>query len=430
MLDRKLVLENASRVQANSEKRGVQVDVGRFVELETARKSLQAQAEELNRQANSVSKSIGKAKDQEEREARMAEGRRLRAQKEEVQGEVDKLQHEADVILAAVPNLTHPAVPEGAEADSVELRRGTAAVPEFDFEPLDHLELAERHQLVDFAGGARVAGQGFYFLKNDCVLLELALQRYALELLLKRGFTPTITPDLARTEILQGIGFAPRGPETQIYSVEQSDLNLVATAEITLGGLYSGQVIDAADLPLRLCGISHCYRTEAGAAGRASRGLYRVHQFTKVEMFLFALPDQSDDLLEELCEVQCQVFDGLGVPYRVIDTASGDLGGPAYRKYDLEAWMPGRGEAGEFGEVTSASNCTDYQARRLNVRYKVAGKKGTDFVHTLNGTAVAISRALIAILENNQRRDGSIEVPEVLQPYLGKEVIGATGDSA
>jgi seryl-tRNA synthetase len=236
-----------------------------------------------------------------------------------------------------------------------------------------------------------------------------------------------VTPDLARGDVLKGIGFIPRGPETQIYSIENHDLNLVATAEITLGGLYAGEVIEAEKLPIKLCGISHCFRTEAGAAGRASRGLYRVHQFTKVEMFAFTLPDQSDDMHNCFRDLECDIFDGLGIPYRVLDIATGDLGGPAYRKYDLEAWMPGRGENGEYGEVTSASNCTDYQSRRLDIRYKVKGEKGTHLVHTLNGTATAVSRALIAILENYQQADGSIVIPEVLRKWVGKERIGGNG---
>ena len=229
--------------------------------------------------------------------------------------------------------------------------------------------------------------------------------------------------------MLEGIGFNPRGPETQIYSVEGTDLNLVGTAEITLGGMMAGQTLDAADLPIRLCGLSHCFRTEAGAAGRASKGLYRVHQFTKVEMFAFTPDDlaASDAMHAELRDLECEIFDALEVPYRVIDTAAGDLGGPAYRKFDLEAWMPGRGDgdgsAGGWGEVTSTSNCTDYQARRLNIRYKTAGEKGTRFCHTLNGTAVATGRAMIAILENHQCSDGSINVPEVLRPWMGTEVI-------
>ena len=320
-----------------------------------------------------------------------------------------------------IPNLSHAAAPVGVDDKAnLEIFRGKTPLPQFDFQPLDHVELAEKLDLIDFEGGARVAGHGFYFLKNDAVLLELALQRYVLEVLLKEGFTPMTTPDLARNEVLQGIGFIPRGPETQIYSIDNSDLSLVATAEITLGGLYSGQTVEAEQLPLKLCGVSHCFRTEAGAAGKASRGLYRVHQFTKVEMFAYTLPSESDDMLDYLRGMECRIFDGLGVPYRVVDTATGDLGGPAYRKFDLEAWMPGRGD---FGEVTSTSNCTDYQSRRLNIRYRVKGEKGTRLVHTLNGTAIALSRGIIAVMENYQQADGSIVVPEVLRAWMGKDRI-------
>ena len=219
-------------------------------------------------------------------------------------------------------------------------------------------------------------------------------------------------------------GYIPRGPETQIYSIENSNLNLVATAEIPLGGMMAGQTIDSESLPMKVCGISHCFRTEAGAAGRATRGLYRVHQFTKIEMFAFTLPEQSSDMLEQFCQIECEIFDSLEIPYRVVDTATGDLGGPAYRKYDLEAWMPGRGDGGAWGEVTSTSNCTDFQARRLNARYKVKGEKGTNFLHTLNGTAIAISRAMIAVMENHQQADGTIVVHKELQVLMGKEVIG------
>jgi len=425
MLDKRFILDNADAVQKNCEERGSRADVARFVQLETECRALQQEVEDLARQANVVSKSIGQAKDAAAREAAKDEGRRLREAKEAKQPELDRLSAEAGAIYRSLPNMTHPEAPRGGEDASRELRRGAIQVVPMRFPVLDHVALGEQHDLIDFEGGARIAGHGFYFLRNEGALLELALQQYAVETLVAEGFTPVITPDLARGEILQGIGFIPRGPETQIYSVENNDLNLVATAEITLGGLYADQVIDADDLPIRLCGISHCFRTEAGAAGRASRGLYRVHQFTKVEMFAFTHPDQSEDMHNYLCDLECQIFDGLGLPFRVLDIASGDLGGPAYRKFDLEAWMPGRGERGEYGEVTSASNCTDYQSRRLNIRFKTKGEKGTNFVHTLNGTAIAVSRAMIAILENCQQPDGSIIVPEVLRKWVGKERIGA-----
>jgi seryl-tRNA synthetase len=241
--------------------------------------------------------------------------------------------------------------------------------------------------------------------------------------LIKEGFTPLITPDIAREEVLEGIGFIPRGPESNVYTLEGTDLCLVATAEITLGGMHREQTFDELQLPIKYVGLSHCFRREAGAPGRDTRGLYRVHQFTKVEMFAFCAPDQSEGIHEELLKIEESIFQGLGLPYQVIDTATGDLGGPAYRKYDLEAWMPGRGKEGEYGEVTSTSNCTDYQARRLNIRYKTPKQKGTRFVHTLNGTAVACTRALVAILENNQQADGSVVVPEALRGVVGKDRI-------
>ena len=423
MLDRKFIVENARLVHDNCKNRGVEVDVARFVELEGRRKELQVAVDEQNRQANQVSKSIGKAKEPAEREARKAEGRRLREETARLKAELDELAAELEAIHRSIPNMSHPDAPVGADDQAnLELSRGKTPVPEFDFEPLDHVELGEKLGLMDFESGARVAGHGFYFLKNDAVLLELALVRYALDVLTGEGFTPMTTPDLARNDVLEGTGYIPRGPETQIYSIENTDLSLIATAEITLGGVLAGETLQPDQLPIKLCGVSHCFRTEAGAHGRATRGLYRVHQFTKVEMFTFTLPEQSEAMLDHLRDLECRLFDGLGIPYRVVDTATGDLGGPAYRKFDLEAWMPGRGG---FGEVTSTSNCTDYQARRLNIRYKIQGAKGTHFLHTLNGTAVAVSRALIAILENYQQADGSVVVPEVLQAVVGKGRIEA-----
>lgn len=425
MLDRRFITENADKVAKNCRLRGVDVDVPQLVTLEAERLEKLRLSQELNRQANETSKGIGKAKSPDEREQMIARGRELREQKDVAQAEHDRLDGEIDSMLRAIPNLTHPDAPVGGEEDAVEVGLGKTPVPKFDFKPVDHVEIGTKHAMIDFEAGARVAGAGFYFLKNDAVRLDLALQQFAIRFLGDRGFTPVMTPDLALTSVLQGTGFQPRGPETQIYSIENTELNLIATAEITLGGMLAGQTLDAEELPIRLCGVSHCFRTEAGAAGRASRGLYRVHQFTKVEMFAFTLPDRSDEMHEELRQLECELFDALEIPYRVIDTATGDLGGPAYRKYDLEAWMPGRGDGGEWGEVTSTSNCTDYQARRLNIRYKVAGQKGTELVHTLNGTAIATSRALIALLENNQRADGSLVVPKALRDLVGKELLEA-----
>ena len=426
MLDRKYILENSTAVQANCVNRGVKCDVAALVALENNRREKLQQVEDFNRRANEVAKSIGKAKDAAEREAAKEEGRKLRDQKDAAQAEHDALEQQVHEIQLTIPNMTHPAAPVGHDDQAnLELARGKHAPREFSFKPLDHVQIAEAHDLIDFAAGARTTGHGFYFLKNDAVLLELALQRYVLDVLLAEGFTPTTTPDLAKDEILLGTGFNPRGPETQIYSIENTDLSLVGTAEITLGGMYAGMTVDDDQLPIKLCGISHCFRTEAGAHGKATRGIYRVHQFTKVEMFAYTLPEKSDEMLDLLRSIECKIFDGLGIPYRVIDTATGDLGGPAYRKFDLEAWMPGRNDGkGEWGEVTSTSNCTDYQARRLNIRFRKKNEKGTQFVHTLNGTAIAISRAMIAVLENYQESDGSIRVPDVLKLWMGKERIG------
>jgi seryl-tRNA synthetase len=425
MLDRKFIAENAELVKQNCLRRNSKVDVDHFVAIAAQRRAKQAEVDELNRLANEDSKRIGGIKDPAEKEAQKVKARESRDKTAAAQAELDSLEAEVDAMQRTIPNMSHPKAPLGADDQAnLEIRKGKTPLPKFDFKALDHVVLGEKLKLFDFEGGAKVAGHGFYFLKNDAVLLELALQRYAVDLLMGEGFTPTITPDLARNEILQGTGYIPRGPETQIYSIADSDLSLVATAEITLGGLLADEILEAEQLPIKVCGISHCYRTEAGAGGRASRGLYRVHQFTKVEMFAFTLPEASDAMLDYFCDLECRLFDGLGIPYRVVDTATGDLGGPAYRKFDLEAWMPGRGEAGEYGEVTSTSNCTDYQARRLKIRYRNKGEKGTQFVHTLNGTAIAISRGLIALIENYQQADGSILVPKALQPFMGKERIG------
>lgn len=424
MLDRKFILENISAVKENCANRGVTCEIDRLVELEEARRTKLKESEEFNRLANEKSKMIGKAGSDEEREALKSQGKELREKKNVAQTEHDELDQQIKEIQATIPNMAHPAAPIGKDDKAnLEVKRGQHEAPKFDFEVQDHLDLGTKRGWIDFDGGARTTGAGFYFLKGDLVLLDLALQQFVVTELVKRGFTPMITPDLALDEILYGIGFMPRGPETQVYSIENMPLSLIGTAEITLGGLYSGETLMDTDLPIKLCGISHCYRTEAGAAGRASRGLYRVHQFTKVEMFAFALPDQSEQMHNELLDIECAIFDALEVPYRVVDTATGDLGGPAYRKFDLEAWMPGRGDSGEWGEVTSTSNCTDYQARRLNIRYKSKEQKGTKFVHTLNGTAVALSRALIAILENHQNSDGTITVPKVLRTWLNAETI-------
>jgi len=433
MLDLKYVIANAESVKQNCRNRNVPNDVeeavDRVVELEQRRLEMLQLVEDLRRQLNVLSQAVSRAKDPDERKLLIEEGKQLRGSAAAQEEPLKIIEAQLKNQLARIPNLTHPDAPIGATENlSRELRKvGTPRA--FDFKAKDHVELGKTLDLIDFEAGGKVAGTGFYFLKNDAVLLEMALQQFAIGKLARRGFVPIITPDLARTSILEGIGFNPRGEETQVYSVEDSDLCLIGTAEITLGGMHADELFDEARLPIKYVGLSHCFRTEAGAAGRASRGLYRVHQFTKVEMFAYSTPETSGAIHAEILALEEEIFTELGIPYRVLDICSGDLGGPAYRKFDLEAWMPGRGEAGEYGEVTSTSDCTDYQSRRLNIRYKPTGQKGTRFVHTLNGTAVALSRAMIAVLENYQRADGLVDVPEVLKPYLGKDVIGAKASS-
>jgi seryl-tRNA synthetase len=424
MLDVNYIREHLDEVKANCHNRNAQADVDGVVRLDDERKRLVQEAQTLQQRANEVAKQTGKEKDPAKKQALIEEGRKLREQVAAVEAQRKETEEQRDRLLRVIPNMSHPDAPVGTTAADNKVIKRWGEPRKFDFKPKDHVQLGEALDLLDFEAGASVTGQKFYFLKNEAVLLEMALVQYAMGVLIKHGYTPIITPDLARVEVLEGIGFIPRGPETQIYSVENTDLCLIATAEITLGGMHRKQTLDAALLPLKYVGLSHCFRTEAGAPGRDQRGLYRVHQFTKVEMFAFCVPEQSDAIHQELLQIEEEIFQGLKLPFQVIDTCTGDLGGPAYRKFDLEAWMPGRGEAGEYGEVTSTSNCTDYQSRRLEVKYRVPGQKGTRHAHTLNGTAVAAGRAMLAILENYQEADGSVTVPEVLRPWVGKGRIG------
>jgi seryl-tRNA synthetase len=436
MLDAAFIRDHLEAVKANCKNRlAAHAEVDRAVALDDRRKKLVGETQAIQQRANEVSQQIPKEKDPAKKQAQIAEGKRLREQKTVMEGEVKQVEAELHAALLTIPNMTHPDAPVGSTpADNTLLRRVGEPRKFAEFAATDHVTLAEKLDLVDFEAGASVTGQKFYFLKNEAVLLEIALVQFAIQKLVARGYVPVITPDLARVEVLEGIGFMPRdpNPETrQVYTVADTDLCLIATAEITLGGMLKDRILDEAKLPLRYVGLSHCFRTEAGAPGRDTKGLYRVHQFTKVEMFGFCTPEQSEALHLEILAIEEEIFRELDLPYHVLDTCTGDLGGPAYRKYDLEAWMPCRGEidkatgrpTGEYGEVTSTSNCTDFQARRLGIRYKGPGFKGTRFVHTLNGTAVAVTRALVAILENYQQADGSVTVPEVLRPWVGRDVI-------
>ena len=424
MLDLKFIRENAEAVQENCKNRGVEADVGLVTELADRRSTLIQELNDLKQEQNRTAKSIGQERDPEARERLIAGSREIKGEIPVKEAELHEVEGRLREEQLKIPNMTHPDSPIGRDdSENVEIRR-SGEIPNFSFEPKDHVELGESLGIIDFEAGAKTTGSKFYFLRGDAVLLELGLIRYALDLLAGYGYEPTITPDLARDEALVGTGFIPRGPETQIYSVEDDDLSLIATAEIPLAGQWTDEILDEDRLPLRYAGLSHCFRTEAGSHGRASRGLYRVHQFTKVEMFAFATPEGSEAIHDEMVEIEERIFQGLGLPYRVVDICTGDLGGAAYRKYDLEAWMPGRDD---FGEVTSTSNTTDYQARRLRIRYRRAEPGGRpQLLHTLNGTALAMSRAFIALLEVYQQEDGSVKLPEALVPYVGKDRIEPT----
>lgn len=429
MLDADFIRANADAVKANCRNRGVSdMPVDRVVAFETERKELVQKRSETAACKNEISRQFPQAKTPEAKQALKDQAAALDKEVGVIDDRLKLIQGDLLANLVQIPNMTHPDAPVGADAAANKVVAKYGEPRKFDFAAKDHVALCESLDLADFEAGTKVAGQKFYFLKNEAALLEIALVQYAMQTAVRAGYTPVITPDLARVEVLEGIGFMPRDPNPdtrQVYTVADTDLCLIATAEITLGGMHRDRIFDEAELPKRYVGLSHCFRTEAGAAGRDTRGLYRVHQFTKVEMFAFCTPEQSEAIHLEIKELEEKIFNGLGLCFHVIDTCTGDLGGPAYRKYDLEAWMPGRGTGGDWGEITSTSNCTDFQARRLGIRYKGKGFKGTRFVHTLNGTAVACTRALVAILENYQQADGSVIVPEVLRPWVGKDVIAA-----
>jgi len=418
MLDLKFILSNLEQVKENCKNRNIRIDLDALIKMDEKRRVLIGEVEDLRRQQNENASAMKAKLPDNERQKLIEKGRELKTKENDKNSLLTQISADVESLLRQIPNMTHPKAPIAATEDGNKEIRRFGEPTKFNFTPKDHVTLGKDLDLIDFETAASVSGQKFYFLKNEAVLLEFALIQYALNTLIKKGFTPIITPDLAKANILDGIGFNPRGAETQIYSVENTDLCMIATAEITLGGMLADKILSESELPLKFVGVSHCFRTEAGAAGKKSKGLYRVHQFTKIEMFAFTLPQDSEDMHEKFVSYEEELFKGIGIPFRVVDICTGDLGGPAYRKYDLEAWMPGRGEKGDWGEVTSTSNCTDYQARRLKIRFRKENEKKNEFVHMLNGTAIAISRALIAILENYQQENGSIKIPEALKPYM------------
>lgn len=422
MLDYKFIKDNLEAVKENIKNRNMNADADKVVELYDKRTALVTKQQDLQQQRNENAKAMKQKLDDAKRQELIQAGKKIKEDIAEIEKELAQIEIDLDAAARQIPNMIHPDAPIGKlDTENLEVKKvGTPR--KFDFEPKDHVQIAEELDLLDFDRGTKVSGPKFYYLKNEAVFLEQALIQYALNILRKHGFELFITPDVAREEILKGIGFNPRGNESNVYSIEDEGTCLVATAEITLGGYHSGEILDKAKLPLMYGGLSHCFRREAGAAGQFSKGLYRVHQFDKVEMFVYSTPEQSDALHHKLREIEEEIFSGLGLPFHVVDTCSGDLGAPAYRKWDLEAWMPGR-NGGEYGEVTSTSNCTDYQARRLNIKYKDDDGKNK-YVHTLNGTAIAVGRAMLAILENYQNEDGSVTIPPVLVPFCGFDKIG------
>lgn len=421
MLDYRFIKDNLEAVKANIAARNMNADADLVVALFDKRTALVTELQALQTKRNDNAKAMKTKLSDDERTKLIDEGKAIKDEIAQAEAVLAKAEEELDEAGRLIPNMAHPDAPVGKEdKDNTEVKRvGTPTT--FSFEPKDHVQLGEALDLIDFEAGTKVSGVKFYYLKNEAVFLEQALIMYALNILRRHGFTPFITPDIAKEEILYGIGFNPRGKESNVYNIEEEGTCLVATAEITLGGYHKDEILPKEKLPLLYCGLSHCFRREAGAAGQFSKGLYRVHQFNKLEMFVYCLPEQSDALHEQLRQIEEEIFTGLGIPFRVVDTCTGDLGAPAWRKWDLEAWMPGR-NGGEWGEVTSTSNCTDFQARRLNVRYKDDDGKNK-FVHMLNGTAIALSRAMIALLENCQQADGSIKIPAPLVPFCGFDVI-------
>ena len=421
MLDYKFIKDNLEAVKENIKNRNMNAHADKVVELYDKRTSLVTKQQDLQQKRNENAKAMKQKLDDEKRAELVNAGKKIKDDIQILEKELSQVETALEDAARQIPNMMHPDAPIGKlDTENLEVKKvGTPRV--FDFEIKDHVQLAEDLDLLDFDRGTKVSGPKFYYLKNEAVFLEQALIQYALNILRKHGFKLFITPDVAREEVLKGIGFNPRGNESNVYSIEDEGTCLVATAEITLGGYHSGEILDKSKLPLLYGGLSHCFRREAGAAGQFSKGLYRVHQFDKVEMFVYSTPEESDKLHLKLREIEEEIFEGLGIPFHVVDTCSGDLGAPAYRKWDLEAWMPGR-NGGEYGEVTSTSNCTDYQSRRLNIKYKDDDGKNK-YVHTLNGTAIAVGRAMLAILENYQNADGSVTIPEVLVPFCGFDKI-------
>jgi seryl-tRNA synthetase len=419
MLDVKMVRANPDEVRRALERRGDSASsLDEFLALEEARRRLLTDVESMRAARKRASDDIAVVKRAGgDAEKAIAAMRSLGDTIKEREASLTEVEDQLRTMLLEIPNIPLADVPDGGEEDSVVLRHvGTPR--EFDFEVKDHLDLGIALDMIDMERGAKVSGSRFAYLKGDLVLLQFALVRYGLDIIGAKGFRPVIPPVLVREEAMFGTGFFPTD-RAQVYETVDGDC-LVGTSEVPLAAMHMQEFLEAEKLPLRYAGYSSCFRREAGAAGRDTRGILRVHQFDKVEMFSFCLPEQSAFEHELILSAEEEILQGLGIPYRVVNIAAGDLGAPAAQKFDCEAWMPGQQQ---YREVTSCSNCTDYQARRLDCRYRT--EQGPRFVHTLNGTGIAVGRTLIAVMENYQRADGTIAVPKVLQPLMGTDVLGS-----
>ncbi|KAL8133692.1 hypothetical protein AgCh_008942 [Apium graveolens] len=424
-IDLKWIRDNKADVAQNIRHRNSVANLDLVLELYERMLNLQKQeVERLRAERNAVANKMKGKLEISERQKLIEEGKIIKEGLITMDEDLLKLTDELQLAAQCIPNLTHPDVPIGGE-DCSTLRKMVGNVREFSFPIKDHVQLGKDLDLFDFDSAAEVSGSKFFYLKNEAVLLEMALINWTLSEVMKKGFTPLTTPEIARSSVVEKCGFQPRGTNTQVYSIEGTDQCLIGTAEIPVGGMHMESILNDSSLPLKYVAFSHCFRTEAGAAGAATRGLYRVHQFSKLEMFILCRPEESNSYHEELIGIEEDLYSSLGLHFKTLDMASWDLGAPAYRKFDIEAWMPG---LGRYGEISSASNCTDYQSRRLGIRYrpeptspsKGKGKNApTQFVHTLNATACAVPRMIVCLLENYQQEDGSVIIPDPLRPFMG-----------
>ena len=413
MLDIKFIRENPEKVQDSADKKGYRVSIKDLLMADERRRELQQQVDLLRERRNAVASQMKGGRPSPDL---IAEGKSIKEDLMDLEAKFNEVDADYQAQLNGIPNVIFDDVPEGGEEDSVEIKTWG----EKKSGATDHLDYATSRDWVDFERGAKVAGAKFYYLKGDLALLENAIIQFALNKLVAKGLTFMTVPNMVNQRTMTGTGFAPRtSDQSDEYSIEGEDLSLIATAEIPLTGYHADEIIDEDKLPLMYAGLSPCYRKEAGASGKHTRGLFRVHQFNKLEMYAFALPEKSQEIHQQILEIEEEIWQELGIAYRIINIAAGDLGAPAAKKYDIEYWSP---VDENYRELTSCSNCTDFQARNLNIR--VRRKDGTtDVLHTLNGTAVSLARSLVVILENYQNPDGTLAVPEVLRPYMGGRIV-------